>query len=604
MIQLDEMLRRFANDCAQRKLTFYRKAYLEILENILGYFGVVRQCDASAPEPWIAAFFREHRIRRVLEIGCGDCQFLAALAPMADRAQVELVGIDLDPCPNASTKKILADRHVTILVGDATRFHGDENTSDWQKRDLFHTGNRSPDSAASHPAHSGFDLVIGCGVMSLWGAYPPSHRSRLHLGDLEWSPLERAISTAHRLTRNGLRLLSDHPKASLYVNTFGSLLLLKREEIEREGRVIRWDASRKGNARSLFRPKGNQQQEWEAFHDQAASFALLVGRADGAAQKPVRRFRGLNDRSCLAFSEDKALAVVRNYGMYSKMTSDRAFRYALWDHRNDEVTSFQFAPLSDEQANYIYDLALLPDRNRVISLSQDGTLRLWDPATRKELPWLREQPAIGTSRWPTPLMRSPQGNYVAAFGTDGLAIVDVRSGTSIHRTKNKDFYRIDPAGDFSPNETIFAFALTARSVAMIELPSGDVIATLSCGIDGKKIQALAFSPGRRMLLIGLEGGLLHLVSALSGRTIRLWSAGHRGPFSCLTFSPNGKRALSATCADADNRIQLWCLDRFREIARFEHTDPRNYVCKAGFLPDGEHMISGNFEGEILIWKSP
>jgi mono/diheme cytochrome c family protein len=73
-------------------------------------------------------------------------------------------------------------------------------------------------------------------------------------------------------------------------------------------------------------------------------------------------------------------------------------------------------------------------------------------------------------------------------------------------------------------------------------------------------------------------------------------AGHKGPISCIAFSPNSKLALSGS---EDNTARLWDVATGRELRCFEgHTGE---VLSVAFSPDGKRALSGSFDRTVRLW---
>lgn len=220
----------------------------EIITGILRHLGENDIDPAEDPEKVIANAFRAGKIRRFLEIGCGDCSFLAALSDAARDAGVALVGIDHDPQPLAGpVREALARNNVTVLTGDAAEMR--------QQRD--------------------FDVIAAAGVMSLWGAYPEWQLAHAKLHEIGF---RRSLLNAYDLINASSRLLSDNPRAAIYANSIGSILMLNRMAISKFVDISVWDDSRKPPVESPRIEMGEAlwSQKWVPLWNQAATFAVMT----------------------------------------------------------------------------------------------------------------------------------------------------------------------------------------------------------------------------------------------------------------------------------------------------------------------------------------
>jgi WD40 repeat protein len=122
------------------------------------------------------------------------------------------------------------------------------------------------------------------------------------------------------------------------------------------------------------------------------------------------------------------------------------------------------------------------------------------------------------------------------------------------------------------------------------LRGGDVA---QLGTDGRH---LLFDKGKELLLLGLEDrrihGTLRNTSGISGFT------------TFALFSPDGRTIL--TNGAADNRLQLWRTPtaggRGAELRQFVWS--RGPVTCAAFSPDGNFVVTGTQDNQVLVWAMP
>jgi WD40 repeat protein len=206
--------------------------------------------------------------------------------------------------------------------------------------------------------------------------------------------------------------------------------------------------------------------------------------------------------------------------------------------------------------NEVRGLAFSPDSRRLASASWDGTARICDVATGRELR----------------LLRCPGELYDAAFSPDGRLLALAGS-----------YSKASPAGEVTVWE-----AATGRKVLTFSGHGGGVF-------------AIAFSPdGRRVASGGVD------------QTIRLWDPGNgretlvfRGHASLVwgvAFSPDGRRLASASW---DRTVKVWDTATGQEVCTLRgHT---RAALSVAFSPDGAHLASSSGDiadcgrGEIKVW---
>ena len=94
----------FRERSRQRGFDFHA-AYLDLLDAVIAHFGAPN--GGAGRHVTLAQLLRERGVRRILEVGCGKCRFLAALAEATADAGCTLVGIDRKPSADAAAGRVL-----------------------------------------------------------------------------------------------------------------------------------------------------------------------------------------------------------------------------------------------------------------------------------------------------------------------------------------------------------------------------------------------------------------------------------------------------------------------------------------------------------------
>ncbi|KAM5505356.1 hypothetical protein McanMca71_003202, partial [Microsporum canis] len=179
---------------------------------------------------------------------------------------------------------------------------------------------------------------------------------------------------------------------------------------------------------------------------------------------------------------------------------------------------------------------LLLDRGAV-SASDDGTVRLWDPASGQHLQTLE-----GHSDPVRAVAFSPDGRMLASVSDDGtVRLWDPASGWHLQTLKGHG----DPvrAVAFSPDGRILASASDDGTVRLWDSALGRHLQTLE-GY-GDPIRAVAFLPDGRMLISASDDGIVRLWDPASGQHLQTLE-GHGDPVRAVAFSPDGRYIKTKT----------------------------------------------------------
>jgi WD40 repeat protein len=342
----------------------------------------------------------------------------------------------------------------------------------------------------------------------------------------------------------------------------------------------------------------------------------LAGLAGRCAAEPdsrdadeVRRLEGHTDKVCnLALSPDGRRLL--------SVSDDKTMR--LWDLETGNQLR-----LLEGHTNFVLGVAFSPDGKRALSGSggeflnnrfsagSDKSLRLWDLDSGRELLNL----AHGAPVWNVGFLDDGRTAYsVTGDSEHALRIWDLDSGKELRRVGTRQHSGQGVALSPDRKRIVTAGKPPDLSARVWDVEIGREVRRLEG--HNAVIRGAAWSPDGRQILTGggnfVAGGLettLRLWNADTGVELRLFE-GHSELVWCVAFSPDGKQALSGS---VDGSVRLWDLETGKELHRFKghavaendaRVGPRADVRAVLFTPDGRRAVSAGHDKLIRVWNLP
>jgi WD40 repeat protein/serine/threonine protein kinase len=237
----------------------------------------------------------------------------------------------------------------------------------------------------------------------------------------------------------------------------------------------------------------------------------------------------------------------------------------------------------------VMSVAFSPDGKKLATGARDGTVKLWDTATRQEIAILK-----GHSGEVASVMFSPDGRTLATGSYDGTSrLWDAATGAEIVVLSGQTSIVIAVA--FSPDGAVLATGSYDRTVKLWDVATSQELGALTG--HAKPILSLAFSPDGKMLATGSAEGAVKLWQASTGNELATLK-GHAGHVRSLAFSPDGKRLATGS---SEGLVRLWDVATGQEVIALRgHTD---MVASVVFSQDGQTLVSGGVDGTVRFWRA-
>lgn len=346
---------------------------------------------------------------------------------------------------------------------------------------------------------------------------------------------------------------------------------------------------------------------------------------------PLRSFPPTGGAIGAVISSD-GRRVLASGGAWKSTTILQGAEIRQWD----ALTGVETAQLRGHTGR-VTALALVPpDQQRLVSVSEDFTARLWDLASQKELRQLDARRGIRA------MVLSPNGRYAlldargygaadpgqqkkADVTAPPLRIWDLETGEEpdamirllvgplrMRRPRPQDC----PAGvqiAFSPDGAQIAAAVDSPPGVWTAQTDGSASRPrlLKPTLRTAEINCIAYSPDGRQLAAGCNDGSVGFWDPASGAELPRLQA-QSGEIRCIAFSPDGRYLATAGGSLtftpdgpsarqehwSDTLVHLWDLQSNREVATF--TEHFSGIYKLAFDSSGNRLLSAGGQ-RVLIW---
>ncbi|CAI4211665.1 unnamed protein product [Parascedosporium putredinis] len=256
----------------------------------------------------------------------------------------------------------------------------------------------------------------------------------------------------------------------------------------------------------------------------------------------------------------------------------------VWDARSGQ----QMQKLEGHGGS-VTSVAFSPDGTRIISGSNDKSIRIWDAKSGQQM-----QKLEGHGRSVTSVAFSPDGTRIISGSDDEtIRIWDTKSGQQMQKLEGYGGSVTSVA--FSPDGTRIISGSDDKMIRIWDAKSGQQMQKLQ-GHDWR-VRSVAFSPDGTRIISGSGDETIRIWDAKSGQQMQKLE-GHGRSVTSVAFSPNGTRIISGS---GDETIRIWDAKSGQQMQKLEgHSD---WVGSVAFSPDGTRIISGSADETIRIWDA-
>jgi WD40 repeat protein len=242
-------------------------------------------------------------------------------------------------------------------------------------------------------------------------------------------------------------------------------------------------------------------------------------------------------------------------------------------------------------SHWVFSAAFSPDGQRVVTVSEDGTARVWDvKETLLQDRWLAT--LVGHGKGVLSVAFSPDGQQLVTASKDGTARIWSIAEPGVLATLVGHARTVSWAA-FSPDGQRVVSG-SEDETARVWSAEGQLRATLQ-GHVHHQVTMTAFSPDGQSVVTASRDWIARVWSTRGEPRFSL--QGHRGTVWSAVFSPDGERLLTAS---EDGTARVWSARG--ELLLTLQGSTRG-VQSAAFSPDGQQVVTASMDGTAQVWSA-
>ncbi|CAE6434231.1 unnamed protein product [Rhizoctonia solani] len=265
----------------------------------------------------------------------------------------------------------------------------------------------------------------------------------------------------------------------------------------------------------------------------------------------------------------------------------------VWDTLTGSVV---LGPLSGHTSD-VNSVAFTPDNTRIVSSSNDYTIRIWDVQLQNKGP--SQKGARESSVGFLAFLRN-RTQFISCTSTGLLQVWDMQTGTIISREfEGQVEAAMIHSITVSDQDTLVAVGASDPTIRVWSLLTSKLVCRLVTGLKSP-IQCFDFSSGGAQLCSGSDDATVAVwdIDIDTGNMVGRPFIGHTGAVISVAFAPD------ATCiasGSADCTIRIWNMCTGALIYKLDGHE--SSVSSVAFSPDGSLIVSGSVGGVIRQWDA-
>jgi len=266
--------------------------------------------------------------------------------------------------------------------------------------------------------------------------------------------------------------------------------------------------------------------------------------------------------------------------------------YLSLNEKAIDVTKLTDIKILTGHSKNVYSVAWSPDGTKIVSGSQDGTIKIWNAITGVNIKTFTGQSDVYSVDW------SPNGKDIVSGSRDGtIGIWNATTGVNlriINATEN-----VVRAVAWSPNSSYIVSSdatllITVNEIHIWDATTGINLKTIN---NNDSIYSVDWSPNGSLIASGSQDKTIKIWNTTTGINLKTFT-GHISEIWAVAWSPDGKKIASGS---VDRTIKIWDIVTGTNLNTL--TGHNDYVASVAWSPDGSKIVSGSWDKTIKIWNA-
>ncbi|KAF5341498.1 hypothetical protein D9757_014952 [Collybiopsis confluens] len=260
----------------------------------------------------------------------------------------------------------------------------------------------------------------------------------------------------------------------------------------------------------------------------------------------------------------------------------------------DATTGMQVGESLQGHDYSVTSVAFSPDGTRIVSGSLDTTVRIWDATTGIQV----GESLQGHDDSVTSVAFSPDGTRIVSGSDDKtVRIWDATTGIQVGESLQGHDHALSSVA-FSPDGTRIVSGSDDKTVRIWDATTGIQVGESLQGHD-HALSSVAFSPDGTRIVSGSDDKTVRIWDATTGIQVGESLQGHDHAHFHVAFSPDETRTVSGS---ADKTVRIWDATTGIQVGKSLQGHD-NVVSSVAFSPDGTRIVSGYRDNTVRIWDA-